>query len=124
MNDRLRELGATGIAAQALPGELAVRVDGVLAADDVGRWRAAQEWFDSRYGGRVALWAKFGEPAAAIQLPFVIRSIWMEPRPAVQTDDGARRGVGDVLPGGWAISSIEQGALTIARDGQSLTIRY
>ena len=65
-----------------------------------------------------------GEPAAAIQLPFVIRSIWMEPTPAVQTDDGARRGVGDVLPGGWAISSIEQGALTIARDGQSLTIRY
>ena len=100
----------------------AVLATGLVAPGSRPAWTALQSWFDGRFGRDVALIDNTQVAGADGAPPLGIAAISLLPVPNVVTTDGEHYTEGAVLRGGWVISTIGAGGVTLTRGAEKIEI--
>ncbi len=86
-------------------------------------WTRVQQEFDARFGRAVALVDHVRLAAAGGMPDLALAAVSTDPIPVAIARDGSRLTEGAVLDGGWIIERITTTAVTLVRDGQTITMR-
>lgn len=87
-------------------------------------WADVQSWFDRTHGGRVVLASEVAIGGVPAMPRLSMQAIWYGERPYVIATDGARYHEGAFVDGGWTVKEIGETALTLTKDGATVTLRY
>lgn len=121
LRDRVAALGLTEIEfARPEPG--LVVAQGEMDPARLADWRAAQQWFDARFGGRISL-ANGVKPRTARGISFTVDAVWSGPNPNVIIN-GQKYFEEAALPDGWVLERVEPTRLLLRRGSQRLAVAY
>lgn len=85
-------------------------------------WRATQQWFDARFGGRISL-ANSVKPRTTRGISFTVDAVWSGPNPNVIIN-GQKYFEEAALPDGWVLERVEPTRLLLRRGSQRLAVAY
>lgn len=95
------------------------------AADAAGRaaWGQVRHWYDATWAMALPLRADI-DWRAAPQLPQVaLKAVWFGPHPYIMVADGTRHAEGDVIAGGWTVTRIAAGGVSLRRGARVIEIK-
>ncbi|WP_146038078.1 FHA domain-containing protein [Tabrizicola aquatica] len=100
---------------------LSVTVSGVVDPAVMANFEAFLAWYDAQ-PGRPALFNTTSRQLPAEQELPRIASVLLHPVSGLIIEDGSLVRVGETLPGGWTLTSVQRDAVFLALDGQTRVI--
>ncbi|MDH2326586.1 FHA domain-containing protein [Cereibacter sp. SYSU M97828] len=121
--EHLRErIAQAGLDLSVLGDGRHLAVSGSVTEAQAERWTDVQRWFDGTFGGRNVLSSSVTVAAPATPPKFAFQAVWFGANPYVVDARGERRYPGAALQGGWMLKSIDEGAITVSRDGRDFQL--
>ncbi len=101
-----------------------VFVAGSIAPAQEAEWRAAQVWFDEKYGQTLPLQAEVKvSPEKSARAPVTVQSVWLGKFPYFIDGEGNKHLEGSVLKDGWVLEKIADNKIMLKRHNEPLVIR-
>jgi hypothetical protein len=123
LNSRLKAANIETLQISAENGRLSAT--GTLSGEAADKWTAIQQWFDQTYGSRFVLATRLDPPAPPRTMPALqLEAIWYGERPYIVTADGEHYFTGAVLNNGWVIRDIDDKRVLLAKDGETVALKY
>jgi len=123
LSARLAAAGIQTLRVSGADGRLAVV--GKLSKQDAIGWAAIRQSFDQIYGGRIVLTTEISPAGETQAMPALqLQAIWYGEHPYVVIADGERYFQGAVLDNGWIIREIGEDQLLLAKDGETVALKY
>ena len=103
-------------------GDSTLKADGIVPDSVAGEWTGFLQWYDGKRGFPPLVNA-VSVSGDNQDLPS-ISTVWLGQTPLVEFTDGTRGQIGSVLEGGWRIVGIDRSAVSLERNGATISVTY
>ena len=122
LREKIRETGLVGQVSIERGASGNLVATGATDSNAADKWRDVLKWYDAQAAGPLLV-NNVARGDTPTTMPS-FRAVWVDARPQVVLMNGQSAGIGDLIPGGWKIESIEVSGVLLSRDGRTARVTY